>query len=69
MKEDRVSHVTLAGDLAGAYVIEERLPDGRLVLRPDTSVEAIVARTGGGRQLTAEEFAENFGELPEDDEG
>jgi hypothetical protein len=69
MEEDRVSHVTLAGDIAGDYVIEDRLPDGRLVLRPDTGVEAIIARTGGGRRLGADEFAEHFGELPEDDEG
>ena len=64
-----MSHVTLAGDLDGEYVIEERLPDGRLVLRPDTSAEAIIARTGGGRRLSSDEFAERFGELPEDGEG
>ena len=31
----RAMHVTLAGDRTGDYLVEEELPDGRLVLRPD----------------------------------
>jgi hypothetical protein len=69
MKEDPVPHVTLAGDINGDYLVDERLEDGRLVLRPDSGVEAIIERTGGGRRLTAEEFDEHFGQLPTDDEG
>jgi hypothetical protein len=69
MKEDPVTHVTLAGDITGDYLVDERLQDGRLVLRPDTGVEAIIERTGGGRPLTSEEFEQNFGRLPTDDEG
>jgi hypothetical protein len=69
MKEEAVTHVTLAGDITGDYLVEERLDDGRLVLRPDTGVEAIIERTGGGRRLTAEEFEQHFGQLPTDDEG
>lgn len=48
-------HVTLAGDLTGEYLVEEQLPDGRLVIRPDTSAAAMRRRLGG-RPLTAEEF-------------
>jgi hypothetical protein len=63
-----VPHVTLASDLTGQYVVEERLQDGRLVLRPDTGVDAIVERTSG-RRLTAEELERQFGHLPTDGEG
>jgi hypothetical protein len=69
MKEDTVTHVTLAGDITGDYLVDERLQDGRLVLRPDTGVEAIIERTGGGRRLTPQEFEQQFGHLPSDDEG
>jgi hypothetical protein len=69
MKEDPVAHVTLAGDINGEYLVDERLQDGRLVLRPDTGVEAILQRTGGGHALTPEEFEQHFGHLPTDGEG
>jgi hypothetical protein len=69
VKQDPVAHVTLAGAITGNYVVEERLNDGRLVLRPDTGVDAIIERTGGGRPLTTEDFAQHFGHLPTDDCG
>jgi hypothetical protein len=46
--------VTLSGDIAGEYVVEDRRPDGRLLRAPDTSWDAILRRSGG-RELTAEE--------------
>lgn len=49
-------HVTLSGDINGDYVIEDQRPDGRMVIAPDLSVEAILARHGE-RRATAEEFA------------
>ena len=65
-------HVTLSGDRAGDYVIEEERPDGRLVLVPDLSVKAILARHGE-RKATPEEFAAFVAEygpfLPPDGEG
>jgi len=61
-------HVTLSGDLSGDYVVEDRRPDGRVVLRPDLSVRAMLARHGE-RKLTPEEFEQNFGRLPTDGEG
>jgi hypothetical protein len=64
----RQAHVTLSGDIAGEYVVEDRRPDGRLVLVPDTSVDAILARHGA-KPLAAEEFERHFGHLPTDDEG
>lgn len=62
MKQPRV---TLTGDLSGHYVVEEQRPDGRLVLRPDLSVPAILARHGE-RELAPEEFERYFGHLPGD---
>jgi hypothetical protein len=61
-------HVTLSGDRAGEYVIEEERPDGRLVLVPDLSVKAILARHGA-TPMSAENFERHFGDLPTDDEG
>jgi hypothetical protein len=65
-------HVTLsgehAGDLAGDYVVKERHSDGRVILRPDLSVRAMLERHGE-RELTAEEFEQHLGGLPADGEG
>jgi hypothetical protein len=62
------AHVTLSGDLSGDYVVEDHRPDGRVVLRPDLSVEAMLARYGE-RRLTDDEFEQHFGQLPTDGEG
>jgi hypothetical protein len=62
------AHVKLTGDLSGDYVVEDQRADGRLVLRPDLSVAAILARHGE-RELTPEEFDRHFGHLPTDGEG
>ncbi len=64
----RQAHVTLSGDIAGDYVVEDRGADGRLVLTPDLSVKAILARHGE-RPMNAENFERHFGDLPTDDEG
>lgn len=61
-------HVTLSGDLSGDYVVEDQRPDGRVLLRPDLSVKAMLARHGEHR-LTPVEFEQRFGELPTDGEG
>lgn len=65
---DAARHLTATGDIDGEYVVDEELPDGRLVIRADTSAEAI-RRRAGLEQISAEEFAEHFGELPTDNEG
>jgi hypothetical protein len=62
------THVTLSGDLSGDYVVEDRRPDGRVLLRPDLSAKAMLARYGE-RRLTPEEFEQHFGQLPTDGEG
>jgi hypothetical protein len=62
------ARVTLSGDLSGDYVLEERRPDGRLVLRPDLSVTAMLSHHDE-HELTPEEFEQHFGELPTDGEG
>jgi hypothetical protein len=67
------AHVTLSGDIAGEYVVEDKRPDGRLVLAPDTSWKAILARSGG-RDLTEQEWKDFLSEhgphmLPPDGEG
>ncbi len=48
--------------LAGAYVLDEQRADGSLVLRPDTSAEAI-GRRQGGRPMTSEELDHHFNDL------
>lgn len=59
--------VTLTGDRAGLYVVEDEQPDGRLVLRPD------LAATAGSdeRAVTLEQFEVATGTrlLPPDGEG
>lgn len=62
------AHVTLSGDIVGEYVVENRSADGRLVLVPDLSVKAILARHGE-RPMSAEDFQRHFGDLPTDNEG
>ena len=69
----RQVHVTLSGDIAGEYVVEDQRPDGRLVLAPDTSTAAIRAR-GESRRLTESEWQDFLAEhgphmLPPDGEG
>ncbi len=65
---DTGSHITLAGDLIGEYLVEEILDDGRLVIRPDTSAPAMRRRLGL-EQISPEEFEQQFGHLPTDAEG
>jgi len=47
MDSPRPRHVTLSGELSGAYVVVEERPDGSLVLTPDTSRR--VARPPAGQ--------------------
>jgi hypothetical protein len=63
-----LARVTLSGALSGDYVVEDRRPDGRVVLRPDLSVRAMLSRHGE-RELTPEEFEQQFETLPTDGEG
>jgi hypothetical protein len=49
-----LARVTLSGALSGDYVAEDRRPDGRVVLRPDLSVRAMLSRHGE-RELTPED--------------
>jgi hypothetical protein len=53
-------HVTLSGDRAGEYLIQEERPDGALLLVPDTSAAAIRARHGL-TPATLAEFEEEHG--------
>lgn len=50
------THVELTGEFSGSYLVDEVLDDGRLVLRPDTSVAAIRERAGV-RELSDPEWA------------
>ncbi len=54
--------------VAGEYLLDERLEDGRLILRPDSSAQAIERRLGV-RGASEEEFERHFGELPVNGEG
>jgi hypothetical protein len=69
VKEQQMPHVTLAGDRTGEYVIAEERADGTLVLLPDTSVAAILARMGA-EPASLEDFEAEHGPLgPGDDDG
>ncbi len=59
--------MTLSGDLSGHYLVEEVRPDGRVVLRLDLSVQAMLSRHGEC-ELSPEEFKQRFAELPTDGE-
>lgn len=50
------------------YVVDEALEDGRLLLRPDTSVDALRERLGT-EPMSAGQFEDTFGGLPTDAEG
>jgi hypothetical protein len=67
-----LGHVTLSGDRAGAYIIEEERPGRRLVIAPITCTSAQPAQIGA-RDATHEEFAAFVAEygpfLPPDGEG
>jgi hypothetical protein len=65
---DTVRRLTATGDVDGEYVVDEELPDGRLVIRADTSAEAI-RRRAGLEQISSDEVAQRLGQLPTDDEG
>jgi hypothetical protein len=67
-------HVTLSGDISGDYLVEDRQPDGRLVLVPDShAAYPAVVPAYGGRPATADEFAAFEAEygpfVPPDGEG
>ncbi len=69
----RQAHVTLSGDVSGDYIVEDRGPDGRLVLVPDTDIAAIRKRLGT-RAMTSQESEEFWREyrslmLPADGDG
>jgi hypothetical protein len=49
-----LGHVTLSGDRAGTYIIEEERPGRRLVIAPVTCSSA--SADGGARDATREEF-------------
>lgn len=62
-------HVKLSGDIEGSYVVEETRSDGRLVISPDTSAQAIMERLGH-EPATLAEFEAEFGPvMPADGEG
>jgi hypothetical protein len=70
---DTARHLIVSGDLAGEYVVDDELPDGRLVIRAHTSAAAMNRRQGL-EPLSAQAFDAFIAEhgdqlLPPDDEG
>lgn len=63
---ERTAEQIVIGDKP--YVIDEALEDGRLILRPDTSVAAIRERLGT-EPMDTERFEATFGGLSSDAEG
>ena len=69
MAVQRASHVTVAGDVSGEYIIVEKRDDGSLLLKPDTSMEAI-RRRHNATPATLAEFEAEYGPIqPPDGEG
>jgi hypothetical protein len=62
------ARVTLSGDLSGDYLVEELRPDGRVILRPNLSVKAMLSRHDE-RELNPDEFERHFADSPTDGEG
>ena len=63
------AHVTLSGDLSGDYVVAEVREDGSVVVRPDTSMDAI-RRRHDATPASLEEFEAEYGPIqPPDGEG
>lgn len=62
------AHVTLSGDITGEYVVEDKRPDGRLLLVPDAAYPAVIPAFSG-RPATTQEFQEILGGLTTDGEG
>jgi len=70
---EQVIELTIGDAAPAGYVIEERRDDGRIVLRPETTVERM-HRVNGSRPATDAEFGEFMAEhgqhmLPPDGEG
>jgi hypothetical protein len=65
----RQAHVQLSGDIAGEYIVTDRRDDGSLVIRPDTSADAIRRRLGHEPATLEELEAEHGPVLPPDGEG
>jgi hypothetical protein len=64
-----LAHVRLEGDRSGRYVVTEERSDGTLVLKPEDSADAMLARHGL-EPATVEEFEAEFGPVaPPDGEG
>jgi hypothetical protein len=53
------AHVMLSGDVTGEYVVVEQRDDGKLVIEPDTSMEAI-RRRHDATPATLEEFEAEY---------
>jgi hypothetical protein len=62
-------HIKLSGDIEGPYVVEATRSDGRLVISPDTSAQAIMDRLGHEPATLAEFEAEYGAVKPPDGEG
>jgi hypothetical protein len=61
--------VKLSGDIEGSYVVEETRSDGRLVISPDMSAQAITERLGHEPATLAEFEAVHGAIQPADGEG
>jgi hypothetical protein len=62
-------HVKLSGDIEGPYVVVETRSDGRLLISPDTSAQAIREHLGYEPATLAEFEAEYGAVKPPDGEG
>ncbi len=59
------AHVTLSGDRSGDYLVEDEMPDGPLVLRPEPAYPSLIPARNG-RAATPEERERILGALTSD---
>ena len=69
MDMEELAHVALSGDIAGGHLVKDERPDGELTFVPDTSMEAILGRTGHTLASLADLESKYGPVLPADGEG
>ncbi|MGI8414135.1 MAG: hypothetical protein ACR2LV_10480 [Solirubrobacteraceae bacterium] len=67
---EQIIELTIGDTANRRYVIDEQLDDGRVILRPQTQLDEMLAEVGS-RAMTSAEFAELIAPHvgPPDDEG
>jgi hypothetical protein len=69
MAQKAMTYVTLSGGKTGRYVVRKEQKDGKLLLEPDTSAQAMLKRHGLKRSSHKKFAGQHVPLLPPDGEG